>query len=73
MGINLPKDLVISLLVMSPKDAASYYKDIWSVTLIAAFLIIARNLKQIRKIIILSELTHIQTHKLDMYSAVSRH
>jgi hypothetical protein len=58
---------------MSPKDAASYYKDICSVILIAAFLIIARNLKQIRKIIILSELTHIQTHKLDMYSAVSRH
>ena len=48
MGINLPQDLAIPLLVIYSKDAQSYYKDICSAMFIAALFVIARTWKQPR-------------------------
>ena len=48
LGINLPQDTAIPLLVIYPKDAQSYYKGICSTMFIAALFVIARTWKQPR-------------------------
>ena len=48
MGINLPQDSAIPLLVIYPRDAQSYYKSICPTMFIAALFVIAIAWKQPR-------------------------
>ena len=48
MGINLPQDQIIPLLVVYPMDAQPYHKGILSTMFIATLFIIARTWKHPR-------------------------
>ena len=72
LGNNPPQDPAISLLVIYPKDAKSYHKDICSTTFIAALFVMARTWKQpkcasteewIRKIWYIYKLEYYTTEK----------